>query len=103
MTSNKVFQLVDCIDRAAAASSRVMDVLLYQRDALIVLLMWESCLGGIDCGKLRLADFFTLEGISAQLPLLEPIPVGSVLIIRPNGSKTVKGQGRSPYSETHWE
>ena len=92
MTSNKVFQLVDYIDIAAAASSRVMDVLLYQRDALIVLLMWESCLQGIDCGKLRLADFFILEGSSAQLPLPEPFPVGSVLIIWPNGSKTVKGR-----------
>ena len=68
-----------------------MDVLLYQRDALIVLLMWESCLGGVDCGKLSLQDFFTAEGSTAHIPLADPIPGGSMLIIQPNGSKTVKG------------
>ncbi len=58
MTYNKASQLVDFIDSQAAASSNTMEVLLYQRDALIALLMWESCLRGVDCGKLRLQDFF---------------------------------------------
>lgn len=89
MTSNKAFELVDYVDSVAAASSNVMEVLLCQRDALIVLLMWESCLRGVDCGKLRVED--TLEGSSAQLPLPEPILIASQIIIRPHGSKTVKG------------
>ena len=42
MTSNKASQLVDLIDSQAAAASNTMEVLLYQRDALIALLMWEA-------------------------------------------------------------
>ena len=100
MTSNKAFELVDYIDSVAAASSNVMEVLLCQRDALIVLLMWESCLRGVDCGKLRVEDFFTLEGSSAHLTLPELILIASQIIIRPNGSKLSKGAGQeqSPWS-----
>ena len=82
MTSNKASQLVDFIDSQAASSaafSNTMEVLLYQRDALIALLMWESCLRGVDCGKLRLQDSLHPSGSSAQLPLPELLSAGSQL------------------------
>jgi len=101
MTSNKASQLVDLIDSQAAAASNTMEVFLYQRDALIALLMWESCLRGVDCGKLRLQDFFLPSGSSAQLPLPEPLSAGSQLVIRPNGSKTVKGRRAGAISLVH--
>ena len=101
MTSNKASQLVDFIDSQAAASSNTMEVLLYQRDALIALLMWESCLRGVDCGKLRLLDLFLPSGSSAQLPLPEPLSAGSQLVTRPNGSKTVKGRRAGAISLVH--
>jgi len=63
--------------------------------------MWESCLRGVDCGKLRLQDFFLPSGSSAQLPLPEPLSAGSQLVIRPNGSKTVKGRRAGAISLVH--
>ncbi len=101
MTSNKASQLVDLIDSQAAASSNTMEVLLHQCDALVALLMWKSCLRGVDCGKLRLQDFFHPSGSSAQLPLPEPLSAGRQLVIRPNGSKIVKGRRAGAISIIH--
>lgn len=91
MTQDKVSQLLNYLDQQAATSMSPIQQLLFQRDALMALLMWETCLRGVDCGKVSLNDFFHVDGSSAQLPLTGTMSVGTVLLLQPNGSKTVKG------------
>ena len=66
-TSGKVCQLLNYLDQQAVTAQGPMQRLLFQRDALM---MWETCLRGVDCGKVRLTDFFHGNGSSAQLPWL---------------------------------
>ena len=96
----KVYQLVEYLDSLLAKKPSIMVRLVLERDALLALLLWDSSLRGINCGQVTLSDFFLPEGSSLQLPLADPLPPGSILILRPNGTKTVKGQRSGPYQLT---
>ena len=96
MTQDKVFQLVDHIDRAAAATPAGFKRLVLERDTVMILLMWESYLRGKDCGKVTLADFFHPQGQPASYPLPTHVPDGYSLMLAPYGNKTVRGQRAAP-------
>lgn len=91
MSQDKVSALLHYLDQEAGAAQTPMQHLVFQRDAIMALLMWETCLRGVNCGKLSLDDFFLPTGRPAQLPLPEHFSLGSVILLRPNGSKAVKG------------
>ena len=96
----KVHQLVDYLDSLLSKKPPIMTRLLLERDALLALLMWETSVRGIDCGKVTLSDFTLLEGQSLGLPLVDPLPRGSTLVFKPNGTKTVKGRRSGPFHLT---
>ncbi|KAL3139360.1 hypothetical protein ABBQ38_003694 [Trebouxia sp. C0009 RCD-2024] len=74
--------------------------LVLERDALIAFLMWETSVRGINCGKVTLLDFLLPEGQNLSLPLADPLPQGSLVLFKPNGTKTVKGQRSGPFPLT---
>lgn len=96
MTEGKAHALVDYID-SLMANSEPMTRLMLERDALLALVMWETPLRGNDCGKLTIKDFFYQDGSVLQLPL-KSFQQGTVLTLRPNGTKTVKCQRSGPFS-----
>ena len=69
MNSSKANQLVDYLDRQAASAPNSMEFLPCQRDALLAVEMWDTCLRGVDCSKLRLQGFFQTDSRAAQIPL----------------------------------
>lgn len=75
-----------------------MSQLVLERDILLALLLWETSLRGNNCGRVMLSDFFPLLGEDQLLPLNESLPSGYVLTLRPNGTKTVKGQRSGPFN-----
>ena len=44
-----------------------------------------------------LSDLFQSDGQSLKLPLPSPLPIGSLLTLRPNGTKTVEGCRSGPF------
>ena len=46
---------------------------------------------------LDLSDFFQSDRQSLKLPLPSPLPIGSLLTLRPNGTKPVKGRRSGPF------
>lgn len=96
----KVHQLVDYLDSLLSKKPPIMTRLVLERDALLALLMWETSVRGIDCGKVTLSDFTLLEGQNLSLPLADPMPRGSMLVFKPNGTKTVKGSRSGPFQLT---
>ena len=96
MTQDKVFQPVDYLDRAAAATPARFKRLVLERDTVMILLMWESYLRGKDCGKVTLADFFHPQGQPASYPLPTHVPDGYSLLLAPYGTKSVRGQRAAP-------
>ena len=103
MSSSRTFQLVEYMDSSMSSNSNSQQRLLLERDILLVLLMWETPIGGNDIGKISIDDFFTLEGQPILGPtgqvwlLSNTLPVGSQLSLRPNGTKTVKCQRSGPH------
>ncbi len=81
INEDKVHKLVDYLDSLLAGNSPAMTKLVLERDALLVLLMWETTMRGNNCGKV--SDFFQQEGHAVVLPLTDPMPVGSMLTLRP--------------------
>ena len=62
----------------------------------------ETCLRRVDFGKLSLDDFFLLvNGSPAHLASFKSLPVGTVLLLQPNGSRTVKGSRAGVISLAH--
>ena len=96
MQASKVFQLVDHIDSVLAGVSSPIGQLTLHRDIVLLLLMWETPMRGKDCGKLQWADFFLPSGEQAPFPLTG----SSSLLVKPNGTKTVKGQRSGPFPLT---
>ena len=70
---------------------------MVERDALLALLMWKTSMRGKNCRGVTLSNFFQLDGQSLKLPLPSPLPMGSLLTLRPNGTKTVKGRRSGPF------
>jgi len=97
ISKDKVYQLVDYLDSLLSNKPPIMTRLVLERDALLALLMWETSLRGINCGRLTLSDFFLPGGQALGLPLADPLPEGSMLILKPNGTKTVKGRRSGPF------
>ena len=64
--------------------------------ALLALLMWESFMRGNNCGGVTLSNFFQPDGQCLKLPLPSPLPMRSLLTLRPNGTKTIKGRRSGP-------
>ncbi len=95
MSIDKTHQLIDYLDQKAASASSLCQRLLYERDALLALLMWDTCLRGCTCGRLTLSDFFLANGAVASLPLSLPLALGTTLLLQPNGTKTVRGHRTS--------
>ena len=50
-----------------------------------------------NCGELTLGDMSAAAGRPVLLPMPEVIPVGTLVIIKPNGTKTVKGRRSGPF------
>ena len=96
MHSSKVFQLVDHIDQLLVGTTSPVSQLTLQRDIVLLLLMLETPMRGIDCGKLSWADFFLPSGGQAPFPLGDCPSV----LVKPNGTKTVKGQRSGPFTLT---
>ena len=76
---DKLYQLVDYLDSLLSRNPDTITRLLLQRDALLALLMWETSLRGINCGRVTLSDFFLPQGQALQLPLADPLAEGSML------------------------
>ena len=76
----------------------IMTRLMLERDALLALLMCKTSLRGINCGRITLSDFFLPKGQALRLPVADPLPEGSTLILKPNGTKTVKGRRSAPFN-----
>ena len=93
----KVHQLVEYLDSLVPSSPPTLARLVVERDALLALLMWETSMRGKNCGNVTLSDFFQSNGQSLELPLPSPMPIGSLLTLRPNGTKTVKGRRSRPF------
>ncbi len=91
----KVHHLVECLDSLVPSSPPTLARLVVERDALLAL-MWETSMRGKNCGGVTLSDFFQPDGQSLKLPLPSPLPMGSLLTVRPNGTKTVKGRRSGP-------
>ncbi len=100
MTQEKVFQLVDYLDSAAAATPAGFKRLVLERNTVMILLMWESYLRGKDCGKMTLGDFFYPHGEPVCYPLPSTVPGGFTLLLAAYGTKTVRGQRAAPISVT---
>ena len=106
MQTNKEHQLVDYLDQCILSGPAGHHQLLSARDLMPCLLMWETPLRGKDCGKITLGDFFLPDGQSillanGQMHLLSDlVPVGSQLVLRPKGTKTVKCQRSGPFTLT---
>ena len=100
MQLEKVTQLVDYLDQALADAQPGIPQLLIQRDIVLITLMWETALRGNNCGKLQWSDFSLPEGQPAPFPLPGPMQTGFSLVIRTNGTKTVKGQRSGPFTLT---
>ncbi len=100
MTQEKVFQLVDYLDSAAAATPAGFKRLVLERNTVMILLMWESYLRGKDCGKMTLGDFFYPHGEPVCYPLPSTVQDGFTLLLAPYGTKTVRGQRAAPISVT---
>ena len=98
ISEGKLHQLVDYLDQLLSRQPPTMTRLLLERDALSALLMWETSLRGINCGGITLSDFSLPEGQALRLPLADPLPGGSMLILKPNGTKTVKGRRSGPFN-----
>ena len=81
-----MFQLVDYLDSLLVGVSSQTGQLTLQRDIVLLLLMWETPMRGMDCGKLTWADFFLPSGWQAPIPWV----MCSFLLVKPNGTKTVK-------------
>ena len=99
MQADKLFLLVDYIDSQLAGLPIGMPQLLLERDVVLILLMWETPMRGNNCGRLSWSDFFLTDGQQAPYPL--PLfSTGSGLLVKPNGTKTVKGERSGPFSLT---
>ena len=55
MSSIETQQLVSYLDQQAASASKKFQRLVFERDILLALFMWER---GCNCGMLTLSDFF---------------------------------------------
>ena len=97
ISKSKVDQLIDYLDSLLLQEPSTMTRLLLQRDALLALLMWERAMRGNNCGKLTLGDMSDAAGRPVTLPMSEVMPAGSMVIIKPNGTKTVKGRRSGPF------
>ena len=62
INEGKLHQLVDYLDKLLSRQPLTMTRLLLERDALLALLMWETSLRGINCGRITLLDFFLPGG-----------------------------------------
>ena len=96
MTAGKILQLVGYLDMQIAGMPLGIKQLLLERDIVMQLLMWETTMRGNNCGRLAWTDFFLESGQPA------PFPMAGVqtLMIKPNGTKTVKGERSGPWR--HW-
>ncbi|KAL0021659.1 hypothetical protein WJX77_007737 [Trebouxia sp. C0004] len=91
MTESKTFALVDYLDSLLDTCTSAMRRLTIERDIVMILLLWETCLRGNDCGKITQSDFFHVSGQPVVFPLSSPVVLGDCLQLVINGSKTVKG------------
>ena len=96
MHSSKVFQLVNHINQLLVGPTSPVSQLTLQLNIVLLLLMLETPMRGIDCGKLSWAHFFLPSQGQA------PFPLGycSSVLVKPNGTKTVKGQCSRPFTLT---
>ena len=97
ISKEKVHHLVEYLDSLVPSSPQTLARLVVERDALLALLMWETSMRGKNCGDVTLSDFFQSDGQTLKLPLPSPLPIGSLLTLRPNGTKTVKGRRSGPF------
>ncbi len=83
---DKVHHLVEYLDSLVPSIPPTLARLVVERDALLALLMWETSMRGKTCEGVTLSDFFQPDGHSLKLPLPSPLPMGSLLTLRPNGT-----------------
>ena len=96
MTEAKMCQLVSYIDGCTASNTKAIDRLCLERDALMILLMWESCLRGDNIGRVTTVDFFTADGRPLFASPILDFPTGSSIQLVVNGTKTVQGDRAGP-------
>jgi len=94
---DKVHHRMEYLVSLVPSSPPTLARLVVERDALLALLMWETSMRGKKCGGVTLSDFSHSDGQSLKLPLPSPLPIGSLLTLRPNGTKTVKGRRSGPF------
>ena len=94
---DKVHHLVEYLDSLVPSIPPTLARLVVERDALLALLMWETSMRGKTCEGVTLSDFFQPDGQSLKLALPSPLPMGSLLTLRPNGTKIVKGRRSGPF------
>lgn len=82
----------------ARATPHRMQQLLLLRDIVLVLLMWETSMQGNNCGKLTCSDVFLPGGQPAPFPLCKPVARGTSLVLKPDGTKTAKGERSGPFT-----
>jgi len=92
-----VHHLVEYLDWLVPSSPPTLARLVVERHALLALLMWETSMTGKKCGGVTQSEFFQSDGQSLMLSFPSPLPIGSLLTIRLNGTNTVKGRWSGPF------
>ncbi|KAL0019147.1 hypothetical protein WJX77_006289 [Trebouxia sp. C0004] len=99
MQGDNLFLLIDYLDSQPAGLPTGMPQLLLERDVVLILLMWEAPMRGNKCGHLTWSDFFLTDRQQAPYPL--PLfSTGSGLLVKLNGTKTMKGERSGPFALT---
>ncbi|KAK9805249.1 hypothetical protein WJX72_008655 [[Myrmecia] bisecta] len=100
MTQEKLVQLINYLDMAADQTSCVIEQLVLHRDAVMLLYMWESCMRGKEVGRLNLRDFFTEDNAPLPPSWPEELAEGTRVVVRHNGTKTVRARRAPPITLT---
>ena len=94
---DKVHHLVEYLDWLVPSSPPTLARLVVERHALLALLMWETSMREKSCGGMTLSDFLQSDEQSPKLPLPSPLPIGSLLTLKPNETKPVEGCRSGPF------
>ena len=98
MQPGMIHMLVDYLDSPLSTAPPGTMQLLVERDIVLILLMWETPMRGNNGGKLTWSDSSWLRASKHCTPCLDPFWLSTSVMIRPNGTKTVKGQRSGPFT-----
>ena len=94
---DKVHHLVEYLKCLMPSSPPTLATLVVERHALLALFIWEPSMRGNKRGGVTLSAFFPSDRQSLKLSLPRPLPIGSLLTLRSNGTETVKGCKSRPF------